>query len=199
MQLNEKFKYLIPLIVFFIVCQAPAFANNELISISGVMTLKDFFTKFNEQYCINNQKVLIARYNPNDPRYNIDYSMLTVEVNYNNCHFETVLNEVESYIKKKYDPEYCHWKVGNTIVAARYYPNPFYSIKYVKLKYISTSKMCKIINKYNNKAKIDYDSSGIFYNSNFHEITKLIEKYDVELTDTNENLLKFIHKQNELK
>lgn len=196
MKLTQFFLMLILLIITqFQLCIASQNFNN--ISISGKMTLKDFLVEIEKQ---TGKSALVVPLKPKRQEFKINCNEMTIEVNFINNDINKALEVVEKYIRSKYNPDYCIHKSGPNIlvcIKGMCYDVSLYLS--VKIKHISSTKMYDIITANGYKAANDKRLNTILYPRHIYdEVMTLIEKYDVEIISTNENLLKNIQNKNKL-
>jgi hypothetical protein len=158
---------------------------------SGGMTFKQIHKEIKKQ---TGAVTLVDR-----PYKNVNFQEITLEINLVNVEVIEAFKEIEKKIQIKYDTKFIIKHEGNTFIAAHCDPKPpsLPSTRFVRLKYISCIKMKELIKQYSKGIKTAEDKNAngiIYYMENHDTISRLIEKYDIETINTNENLLKFISK-----
>jgi hypothetical protein len=187
MKISNIFLSIIIFVIFFSSSHCYANHDTSSISIKGTMPLKLFFDEVQKQ---TGWKPLYNSRNPNI-KY---FKDITVEVNFNNVNIGTALFELNKFICSKINKNYSHtlyFETKTVIVGFSYDPPHGDAISQVKLKHISCDKMSEIIIQKGYKAPYDKRLNMVlFYTKYQNEVMALIDQYDVELTNSNEVILK---------
>jgi len=187
MKTSNIFLSIVLLLFFFSSSHCHANHDTSSISIKGTMTLKLFFDEVQKQ---TGWKTI---YNTRTPEKKY-FKDITVEVNFKNVNITTALIELKKYICSKNDKKYSHMPFFETktiVVGPSYNPPDYDPISRVNLKHISCDKMSEIIIQNGYKAPKDRRLNMVlFYTKYQKEVMSLINKYDVELINSNEVILK---------
>lgn len=185
---NKKggFTFLLLLIVFhYSYCFSET--QCDTLTIKGIMPLHDFF---DEVYRQTGWQTIYYHELTKDK----NFKNITIEVNLNNEKIIKSLNDIKIYIRSKINDNYSHKLICHEkkILVGSDEPHPTGDpTSLVELKHISCDKMSEIIIQNGYKAPKDKRINAVlFYTKNRNEVMALINKYDVELKNSNEIILK---------